>query len=363
VNTAGQSSPRPFLVPPPHPAASALSPLESLSNAWGDMLHLLFQPFEGRRWMRLSAICLFLGGGTSTAAFQWGFSTLPVNLHPAHMLFRARLFLAQHLSLMVLAGVLSVGLGVGLLYVRCVLRFVLVDAILARSVSLRCAWKKLEPSGRGYFYWIGGILSALILVGLGLVAALVPYLRFGRDASRSPWLPALLLVSVLAAVIAGGLVMAVAITLTDDLAVPLAYAERTSLPAAWKKVWKVGTGDPGIFLLYVVLRFAVSMLVGVAVLAFLFPVLTGLSSGPIVAVALVVLALGWVGLTWAWNPITIALGVVGLVLLTTALFILLSVAGMPGQVYLQTFGVRFIAAHSPALDAMARASKPSLRRR
>ena len=40
-------------------------------------MRLLFRPFIGRRWIALSVVCLFLGGGTSTAAFQWGFGALP----------------------------------------------------------------------------------------------------------------------------------------------------------------------------------------------------------------------------------------------------------------------------------------------
>ena len=101
------------------------------------------------------------------------------------------------------------------------------------------------------------------------------------------------------AVILVGLLVAVTIALTDNLVVPLIYAERISLPRAWGKVWRVIRRDPGTFLFYVVLRFAVSMVIGVGVLFFLFPVLMGVSSGAIIAAALVILALRLVGLAWA----------------------------------------------------------------
>jgi hypothetical protein len=44
------------------------------------------------------------------------------------------------------------------------------------------------------------------------------------------------------------------------------------------------------------------------------------------------------------------------VLLSAVLVILLSVVGMPGQVFLQGFGLRFIAARSPSLKTLCSAS-------
>ena len=340
-----------------------LSPIESLSSAWEETLRLLFRPFHGRLWIRLSVVCLFLGGGASTAAFQWGLSTLPGDIHPAQILQRARLILGQHLSLIVLAVVLSLGLALSLLYVRCVLRFVLVEAILKRDLALRRAWKNLRPVGRAYFFWLLGVLGALLVMTSAVAVGIFPYLSSARAAEHPSWFASLLLVTVLAAVILVGLLAAVAIALTDDLVVPLIYAERISLPKAWGKVWRIARRDPGTFLFYVVLRFAVSMVIGVGVLFFLFPILMGVSSGAIIAAALVILALRLVGFAWAWNPTTIILGAVAVGLLTGLLFVLLSVVGMPGQVFLQDYGLRFIASRAPALEALRRASAAGQRGR
>ena len=358
MNDVGSTPLRPFLVPP-YPPGEPLSPLASLASARDDTLHLLFQPFEARRWLRLSALCLFLGGGSSTAAFQWGFSALPGELHPAHILLRARIILAQHVSLMVLAALLGVGVAVALLYVRCVFRFLLVDAILARRLSLRAAWKRLEPFGRAYFWLLMEVFCVLILLAAGMAVA---FLSLTDSTTGVKSLPSPLLILVLAAIVLTGLLLAVAITLTDDLVVPIAYAEHISFPAAWKKIWNVGQREAGTFVYYLALRFAMSFLIGVGVLAFLFPVLTGLSSGPLIAAAVTVAFLRLVGLSWTWNFATITLGILALLLLTGAIFILLSVAGMPGQVYLQTLGVRFIGPRSPALAALSRASESSARR-
>jgi len=103
----------------------------------------------------------------------------------------------------------------------------------------------------------------------------------------------------------------------------------------------------------------VSMGISIAVLFVLFPVLMGLSSGALVATAAVIFALRVVGLTWTWNPLTVVICAIGLIILTGLLFTVLSVAGMPGQVYLQNYGVRFIASRVPSLGALCRASSPS----
>ena len=343
--------------------AGVLSPIESLSPAWNETLRLLFRPFLGRRWIALSVVCLFLGGGTSSAAFQWGFGALPIDLHTSELLLRIRLMIAQHLSLLVLAAVLSLGLILGLIYARCVLRFVLIDAVIRQDVAVGAAWKNLKSSGRSYFLWVLGVVGVILAMVSGVTIVSFRYLSLLREAGHPEWVASLLLVTELVAVVFIGLLIAIIITLTDDLVAPVMYADRISLPAAWRIVWRISRRDPGTLLFYVVLRFAVSMGISIAVLFVLFPALMGLSSGALVSAALVILALRVVGLAWAWDPVTMVFGALALCIFTALLFALLSVVGMPGQVYLQNYGVRFIASRVPSLVALCRASAPSGRRR
>ncbi len=345
-------------VPTRRPEAGALSPIDSLSPAWYETLRLLFRPFIMRRWIALSVVCLFLGGGTSTAAFQWGFGALPPDLHASELLVRIRLVMAQHPSLIVLAAVLSLGLVLGLIYVRCVLRFVLIDAVVRRQVEVGAAWRSLRTFGRSYFLWLLGVVGAVLVMVSGVAIVSLRYLRFIRAAGHPAWVASLLLVTELVAVALVGLLIAMIITLTEDLVAPLMYADRLSLPTAWRIVWRISRRDPGTLLFYVVLRFAVSMGISILALFVLFPVLMGLSSGMLVTAALVIFALRVVGLAWAWNPVTIFLGILALGIFTSLLFALLSVVGMPGQVYLQNYGVRFIASRVPSLGALCRASAP-----
>jgi hypothetical protein len=184
-----------------------------------------------------------------------------------------------------------------------------------------------------------------------------------REAGYAWWVTSLLLVTELVAIVFIGLLVAILITLTDDLVAPLMYVDKISLPTAWKVIWRIWRRDTSTFLFYIVLRFAVSMGISVLVLFVLFPVLMGVSSGALVTAALVLLALRIVGLAWAWNPVTIVFGALALGILTVLVFALLSVVGMPGQVYIQNYGVRFIASRVPSVGTLCRAYSTWARRR
>ncbi|MFZ0963356.1 MAG: hypothetical protein WAO35_21045 [Terriglobia bacterium] len=356
---AAERTPRPFrFVPVRRAEAGALSPIESLSPAWDDTLRVLFRPFVGRRWIALSVVCLFLGGGTSTAAFQWGFRALPIDLHTTDLLLHLRLVMAQHLSLIALGVALSLGLVLGLIYARCVLRFVLIEAVIKQDLEVGAAWKGLKSFGRSYFLWLLGVVGTILAMVSGVLFVSFRYLNFLEETGQPWWVGSLILVTELVGIVFVGLLVALGITLTDDLVAPLMYAGRISLPAAWGIVWRLSRREQSAFLTYLVLRFAVSMAISVAVLFVLFPVLMGLSSGVLISAALLNYALQMIGLAWAWNPVTVVFGALFLCLFTALLFALLSVIGMPGQVYLQNYGVRFIASRHPPLAAFCRAAAP-----
>jgi hypothetical protein len=336
---------------PAEPATIGLSPVEALAYAFEDAVRLLFRPFDAQRWIKLTLVCLFLGGGTPTAALQWTLSTLPRDIRLSDLFIQVRQYISQNFLLILLVVALGLGLGLTGIYLRSVFRFVLVDSLVNQKVSLGPAWKAVRPLGQAYFFWLLAILTAL---GVVVSAAALAASAHWRAAAAPSLVPSLILMATLAAVVFVGLIVAVLITLTDDLVVPLMYAGRWSLPASWRQLAAKMRGEPGPFAIYLLLRFAVSVAVGVAVLLFLFPVLMGIFSGAIIAAALVVLALPLVGLVWVWKPLTIGLAVAGLLLLSGLLFVLLSAAGMPGQVFLQDFGLRFIASRFRSLEILRR---------
>jgi hypothetical protein len=348
----------PLRFPMPRRETDPLSPVEALSPAWHETIRLLFRPFIGKRWISLSLVGLFLGGGTSTAAFQWSFGALPIDLHPTDLLLRLRGVIAQYIILIVLAVVISLAMVLAVIYVRCVMRFVLVKAVIQHEISIPAAWRASRFTGRSYFRWLVGVVGAILLLAFAALFLSFRYLNPLLASGHPSWIASLLLVTELVAVVLVGLTLALAITLTDDLVAPVMWARQVPLPVAWKEVWEISRRDPGAFLFYVVMRFAASMGISIIVLFILFPVLMGLSSGALVAAALVILTLRAFGLAWVWNPLTIFLGIVALSIFTGLLFSLLSVVGMPGQAFLQNYGVRFIASRVPAVEDFCRASSP-----
>ena len=334
--------------------ASAATPVQALNAALEDTLRLLFRPFDAHTWIKLSLVCLFLGGGTPSAAFHWSLGTLPADIHLSESLAQMRQYITEHLWLILLTILAGLALGLAWLYFRAVFRFVLVDCLLRRDVSMRSAWKAVHPLGRSYFFWLLGLFLAL---GGSFAAGAIlafPHLRAAAAEETHKLALYVVLIGTLVVVVLTGLLVAVVIALTDDLAVPMMYAGRFSLPASWRRLWTLLRTDSASFVIYVLVRFAVSVAVGVAVLFFLFPALVSVFSGAIIAAALVVLGLHLVGVSLVWNPLTIVVAIAALGLLTVVLLVLLSVVGMPGQVLLQSFGIRFIAPRAPTLEALRR---------
>ena len=331
---------------------TAISPAGAISRALDDSLRLLFRPFDGWLWIKLSLLCLFLGGGTPTAAFQWSLSALPTDFRLRDLVARAQHYVAQHPFLIFLVIVFVLAIGLCFLYLRSVFRFLLVDSLVKMEVVPGRSWSALRPLGQSYFSWQVGALASLGITFSVMVIVAFPVLQAASSSSASKVIATTSLAFILSLVVILGLAVALLIMLSDDLVVPLMYAGRLSLPSAWGELWKKMRNDPASFAVYVLLRFVLSVGVSVAVLLFLVPLLVGAFSGAVITAATVVLALHLMGISWVWNLATVSLGLTALVLLSAILVILLSVVGMPGQVFLQSFGLRFIAARSPSLKTL-----------
>jgi hypothetical protein len=329
-----------------------LSATGALARAFRDMIDLLLKPLDVTRWLKLSVLCLFLGGGAPSAAFNWSLGSLPGDIGFSDLAGRVRQTVAAHVWLIAITVAAALALAVGMLYLRSVFRFVLVDAILKDEVRFRPSLRETRRAGRSYFRWL---LLAVFGVTLALLAGgalFYPYLHTAaaggvRSAAFWAMLGGILFVDVLV-----GLAVALVIVLTDDFVVPIMYTDRVLLVAAWRTLLPKLRAEPGPFTAYVVVRFAVAVGTSVATLLLLFPLLLGLFSGAIVAGALVVLALHLLGFLWTWNPLTVSLTVAGFSVLIGLVLIVLSVVGMPAQVLIQDFGIHFIASRFPSVAAV-----------
>ncbi|HXJ94674.1 MAG TPA: hypothetical protein VMT20_17645 [Terriglobia bacterium] len=327
----------------------------ALVAAFHDTADLLLRPVDAVRWLKLSVLCLLLGGGTPSAAFNWSLGLLPGDIGFRELIGRASQTVTAHTWLIALVALVGAGLFVGILYLRSVFRFALVDAIAQREVHLRSSLKETRRPGRSYFRWLLGIVAGVSLSLLAGGMLVYPYLRAAAaEGIRSPSFWALL-VGVLVVDVLIGLVVALVIVLTDDLVVPIMYAENLMLPSAWAKLLPKLRAEPAAFAVYVLLRFAVSLATSVATLFLLFPLLLGLFSGAIISGALVVLALHFLGFFWSWNPLTVSVTAAGFTVLVSLVLAVLSVVAMPAQLLIQDFGICFIAARFPSVQAVLQA--------
>jgi MFS family permease len=333
-------------------AAVPLSPTQALAAAFHDTVQLLAKPVDAKRWLKLSVLCLFLGGGTPSAAFNWTLGSLPGDIGLHGVMGRVRTAVSEHIWLIALAAVVGLGLLLGVLYLRSVFRFVLVDAILTREVRVRQGLRSTRRTARSYFCWLLGAITVIsgALVGGGALA--YPYLRsplVGEMRSFAFWI---MLVAVLAVEVLIGLAMAMIIVLTDDFVVPMMYAEDVPLLPAWRKLQDKLRAEPGPFAAYVLLRFCLAVATSVATLFLLFPTLLGLFSTAIVAGALALLSLHVLGFAWSWNPVTVLIASAALAMLVSLVLVILSVVGMPAQVLIQSFGIRFIASRCRSVEVV-----------
>ncbi|MGH9432094.1 MAG: DUF7544 domain-containing protein [Terriglobia bacterium] len=328
------------------------SAASAASAAARDGVDLLLRPFNAGQWLKFSLLCLVLGGGTPSAAFDWSLGALPGGISLEQFAARAREYLAQHLWLVAVAVGIVLVTSFLILFLRASFRMVLVGSIIRRRLALSPIWGQTRALRHSYFRWLLCTLGAAgVFVSIVSVLAF-PYLRVSATAGLRSVVFWIMLGAVLTLDILVGLTLAVVIILTDDLVAPIMYAERLTMLPAWKRLIEMGSREPWTFLTYLLWRFALSLALGVLVVFLVFSALLTLFSGAMITAASVVLTLHAWGMRWVWNAATVAIAAGGMGVLMIVVLLVLSLVSMPGQVFLQDFGMRFIAARLPSLEVL-----------
>lgn len=331
---------------------SASSAVSAASAAAHDSVDLLLRPFNATQWLKFSLLCLVLGGGTPSAAFDWSLGALPGDISLEQFAARVREYMAQHLWLVAVGLGIVFGTSILILFLRASFRVVLVGSIIRRRMVLSPVWGETRTFRHSYFRWLLGMLgSAGIFVTLISLLSF-PYLRVSAATGLRSVLFWVLLGAILALDILVGVALAVAVTLTDDLVVPIMYAERLTILPAWKRLIEMASREPWTFLTYLFWRFALSLVLGVLVVFLVFSALLTLFSGAVITAASVVLTLHAWGMKWVWNAATLAIAAGGMGILMIVVLLVLSLVSMPSQVFLQDFGMQFIAARLPSLEVL-----------
>jgi MFS family permease len=330
----------------------AITAVDSITPALEHTKQQLFKPFNLGQWTKLAFVGLLAGELGSNGCNRSNFQSphhpgpgphFPASLSLDHALLGA--FIAA-------AVIAALAIGIILMYVGSVMRFVLFDSIITRQCHIRWGWNRRLGPGWRYFAWKLGYL----LLALAVIAALVGgplALAFAKGWLTQPkeHLPPLILFGAIIFLVLFilGLLTAVILVLTKDFVIPQMALEDIDVMEGWRRLWRMMQAEKGSYAAYVVMKIVLAIVVGILIgiatliVGVIFVVPTaGLS-------ILAVLTGKSAGLTW--NAETIALAaVIGCILLAAFLYFV-SLIAVPAIVFFPAYSIYFFAGRYPPLAA------------
>ncbi|SPE22602.1 conserved membrane hypothetical protein [Acidobacteriia bacterium SbA2] len=343
---------------------------DSITLALEHTKQQLFRPLRIAQWTKLAFVGLLAGELGSNGCNRSNFNLpghagttphpgVPGSGFPGSLGIDPALLAA----LSALLGAVIIGglaIGIILMYVGSVMRFVLFDSIITKECHIRWSWSRRLGPGWRYFVWKLGYFL-LALAGIAVLVGIPVALAFAKGWFKEPkeHLPAL---------VSGGIILflvfliflvvtAVILVLTKDFVVPQMALEDIGAVEGWRRLWPLMQADTGAYAGYVgmkiVLAIVASIAIGVATLILgLFFVVPSVVFG-----ILAVLTGKTAGLTW--NAHTIALAVfIGCILLATFLY-LVSLISVPAIVFFPAYSMYFFAARYPRLSAALYPATPA----
>ena len=330
-----------------------ISAVDTISLAFQHTKQQLGQPFRFWQWTRLALVGLLAGEMGS------GGCNLPSNFHIPQSTGESRHFLdpsfpsfdpALYAGLIAVLVVAALVLGVIMLYVSSVMRFVLFDSVLAKECRIRRAWSRRQGAGAKYFFWQIGFALAMIaalVILLGIPAAIA----FGLGWFKQPneHVPGLVLggIGLFLLLVVFGIAAAVVQVFTKDFVVPQMALEGIGPLEGWRRLWPMIQTEKGGYAGYVgmkiVLAIAAAVIIGIASL-----ILGLVVAIPTAVVAIVAMITGkTVGLTW--NALTITIAVVAGCILLAGFLYLIALLSVPAIVFFPAYAMYFLAARYRAL--------------
>lgn len=328
--------------------------MDSITPALEHTKQQLFKPFRIDQWTKLAFVGL-LAGELGSSGFNRSNFQLPHHAGSApHVQLPGSLGVNTALVVALIAAVVigALAIGIILMYVGSVMRFILFDSIVTRECHIRWSWSR--RLGAGWRYFVFKLIYLFFTVGAIIVLVGIPAaLAFASGWLREPrgHLPFLVLGGVVLFFVFAAffVVTAVVLVLTKDFVVPQMALEDISAMEGWRRLWPMMKADKEAYAAYIgmkiVLAIVAAALIGIATL-----ILGLLIAVPSAALGLLAVITGKsAGLTW--TPSTIALAVsVGLGLLAGFLY-LVSLVSVPVIVFFPAYSIYFFAARYPRLSA------------
>ncbi len=236
-----------------------LSASEAIGPAWERTREVLLEPFEWRRFLKLSAVATLAALGSS---FSFNFSNslgrhgIPPGFPPAVVAILAALLAVVGMAFFILA--------IAFFYLGSRMQFVLFEVVATRTSTVGPLWSKY---GSVTWRWIRIKLLCLLVIVVVVVATVLPVFlgmaRHGGTSQGRMQVMKYILPSVLPGVVFTLLAIALYL-LVLDFALPVIALENASFATAMGRVRSLVENYPGDVLLYLLLKILLSIVFAVS---------------------------------------------------------------------------------------------------
>lgn len=241
--------------------------IEPLGRSWDRARRMLFRPFRLESWIVLGFAAFLSELGRSGRS--WGWNMNFGRTSAGEVADSVHDFLHRPGVLMMIALIAAVALMVGvvLLWVGARGRFVFLDDVLHERAGIVAPWKRHARLGNSLFLLellVGGVALAVFLLLFGRV--LISVLRgIWKDGA----FPAPDWGTVVIGVVVGVplfILAAVFNVMTHHFVVPTMWKHDLGAFAAWARFWPLLAGNPGGFVVYLLLLLGLVIALGITVI-------------------------------------------------------------------------------------------------
>lgn len=336
--------------------------MDSARDAWAHTRTALFQRFDLGLWLKLAFIAMLGanvggGGGANFSLPAPGGGEGEPGAEIYKELTQAFSWVQQHVAelfaLFVGFAVVALVLAFAVFYLRCVFRFIFVDAVrLAGRRPVRDAWSLFQAQGLSLLGWYVVLgLAAIALLGVALLPVLVGTAALASGKTLLAVLGVGGLVAVIAMVTVVVIVIALLQALSQEFLVPTMYARHCGVMEGWRTLFAAWRGRFWDVVLYFLLKLAIAIGLAMAAVVLILPMLlllvpAGLGAGALAALGA---ALGGEGPHTALYAGVLV--VPGLAFLLTLAY-LLNCVFLPVTFFLQAYAMSFVGRMDPRLRTL-----------
>ena len=341
-----------------------ISAVDAITPAVEHTKQQLFRPFRIGQWTKLAFVGLLAGelgaNSCNRASFPQGHAGPTAHPGWPGSLGIDPALLAALGALLAVLIVAAIAVGIIMLYVGSVMRFVLFDSIVAKECHIRWSWSRRLGPGWRYFVW-RLVYVVLTLAGIAVLIGLPAAVAHSKGWFREPQqhLPPLILGGIFLAVgfLVFFVITAVVLVLTKDFVVPQMALENIDTMEGWRRLWSMMQADMGAYAAYIATKIGLSI-VATIVIGIATVILGLIIAIPSIGLGLLAVLSGKAaGLTWNAETITLAI-VLGCILLAIFLY-LVSLIAVPAIVFFPAYSMYFFAARYPRLAAVLYPATPA----